>query len=92
MINSVAPVANTGSAALAAPVTQKASEVKPQSGSGIQDTVQLSSVAHAHVSAIKAASQEAAETPAQTSQEARSGDHQAQRLLAKQAAAKLTAK
>ena len=45
------------------------------------DTVQISSAA-------KAALQEALETPAQTATEARSGDHQAQRLLAKEAAAK----
>jgi hypothetical protein len=33
-----------------------------------------------------AAAKEAAETPAQTAQEARGNDHQAQRLLAKEAA------
>jgi hypothetical protein len=38
--------------------------------------------------AALATSKEAAETPAQTAQEARGNDHQAQRLLAKEAAAR----
>ena len=52
------------------------------------DTVQLSSAAQAMLAAM----QEARETPAQTSQEALGGDRQAQRLLARQAAAKVAAK
>ena len=47
-------------------------------------TVTLSSAAVAALAAEK----EAAETPAQTAQEARGNDHQAQRLVAKQAAQK----
>jgi hypothetical protein len=47
------------------------------------DTVQLSSAAQALLAAMK----EASETPAQTATEAGSGDRQAQRLLAKEAAA-----
>ncbi len=48
-------------------------------------TVTISSAA---VSALAAQKSEAIETPAQTAQEARGNDHQAQRLLAQQAAAK----
>jgi hypothetical protein len=36
---------------------------------------------------VKAAAAEASETPAQTAKEANHGDHQAQRLIARQAAA-----
>jgi hypothetical protein len=60
--------------------TQKSSASKPEStGSTAQDKVNISSAAQAAV-------QEAMETPAQTAQEARDGDHQAQRLLAKERA------
>jgi hypothetical protein len=45
------------------------------------DTVQISNAA---LTAMK----EATETPAETAKEARSGDHQAQRLVAKEAATK----
>ncbi len=50
-------------------------------------TVSLSGEGKA-ASAAQAALQEATETTAQTAKEARSGDHQAQRLLAKEEAAK----
>lgn len=50
------------------------------SGRVATDTVQISNAA-------LAAMQEAVETPAQTAKEASGGDHQAQRLLAKEAAA-----
>jgi hypothetical protein len=74
----VAPTAGTSST--------KSTQSKPQptKASGGQDTVQLSSAAQAMLAALK----ESSETPAQTAQEAGSGDPQAQRLLAKQAAAK----
>jgi hypothetical protein len=61
---------------------------KSQPAADTQDTVQLSSTAQAQLSTIKAALQEAAETPAQTAKEAQSGDLQAQRLLSKEAAGK----
>ena len=54
---------------------------QPVAQPAVTDTVQISSTA-------KSASQELTETPAQTAMEARSGDVQAQRLLAKEAAAK----
>jgi hypothetical protein len=60
---------------------------KPQSAVPTQDTVHLSTTAQAQLSTVKAAAQEAAETPASTAKEAQSGDHQAQRLLANEAAA-----
>lgn len=56
--------------------------------SGTPDTVQLSDTAQA----ILAALTEAKETPAQTAKEARGGDGQAQRLLAREAGAKVSAK
>ena len=67
--------------------TKPAVAPKPQSDAAAQDTVHLSSTAQAKLSAMKAAVQEAAETPAQTAKEAQSGDLQASRLLAKVAAA-----
>ena len=54
---------------------------------GAQDTVHLSSSAQTQLSAIKAAIQESTETAAQTAKEAQSGDLQARRVLAKEAAA-----
>jgi hypothetical protein len=63
------------------PVIKGATQSKPQPTA--TDTVQISS-------AGKAAFQEATETPAQTAQEARSGDPQAQRKLAREAAAEET--
>lgn len=63
----------------------KPAQSKPQSAksSASADTVQLSATAQA----LLAAEQEAMETPAQTAKEAFGGDPQAQRLLAKEAAA-----
>jgi hypothetical protein len=61
---------------------------KPQtssSASTVQDTVSISSAA-------KAAAQEILETSAQTAQEASRGDHQAQRILAREEAAAQAAK
>jgi hypothetical protein len=65
-----------------ASVQPRAPEPKPQVLA--KDTVQLSSAA-------QAALLEALETPAQTAKEARGGDIQAKRLMAKQAAAKAAA-
>lgn len=67
----------------AKPATSKAVAVPPKS-SAAADSAQLSQAAQAMLAALK----EAKETPSQTAQEAGSGDVQAQRLLAKQAAAK----
>ena len=66
--------------------TQKPAQSAPQSAG--TDSVQLSKAAQAMVAAL----QEAKETSAQTAQEAAHGDLQAQRLLAKEAAAKPVAK
>src|ERR1039457_5485793 len=63
-------------------------KTQPAATSATTDTVQLSNAAQAAL----AAAQEARETPAPTDNEARGGDRQAQRLLAKEAAAKLHAK
>lgn len=85
MINALTPVANNQAATHAIPVDQKVPAAKPHASSDIQDTVHLGSAAQAQVNNIKAAVQEAEETPSQTSKEARAGDPQAQRLLARQA-------
>jgi hypothetical protein len=63
--------------------SHKAAQPEAKSGGGT-DTVQLSATAKAALAAL----QEASETAAQTATEAGNGDLQAQRLLAKQTAAK----
>lgn len=76
------PVAqSTGSSA------QKLTQPEPQSAIST-DSAQLSKTAQAMLAAL----QEARETPVQTAKEASHGDRQAQRLLAKEAAAKSIAK
>jgi hypothetical protein len=67
--------------------TQKPTQPDSQTATS-PDTVQLSKAAQATLAAL----QEARETPAQTAREAGKGDRQAQRLLAKEAAAKSVAK
>ena len=53
----------------------------------VKDTVTISNAAKAAAQqTLETLAQEAVETPQQTSQEARTGDRQAQQLLAKQAA------
>jgi hypothetical protein len=65
-----------------AALSQKATQTQaPSKTSAATDTVQISNAA---VAALK----EATETPVQTAREAQSGDRQAQRLLAKETAAK----
>jgi hypothetical protein len=64
------------SPAKTATISQKSTQ--PQTSPA--DTIQISSAA-------QTALQEVLEAPAQTAKEARSGDHQAQRLLAREAAA-----
>jgi hypothetical protein len=78
----LATATQTRPVASSAASSQKPTPSQPQSTTSIpKDTVQISTAA-------QTALQEAKETPTQTAQEARSGDHQAQRLLASQAAAK----
>ena len=79
MVNAVANATPTQPAAQYTPVNKEAPKSKPETTP--TDTVQISSAA-------KVVLQEASETPTQTAQEARRGDRQAQRLLARQAAAK----
>ncbi len=66
---------------------KKPEQTKPESAHG-GDSVQLSGAAQAMLAAL----QEARETPAQTAKEANSGDRQAQKLLASEAASKTSAK
>lgn len=73
-----ANVAAVASNATVKPVNTETPQSNPQPTAAV--TVQISS-------AGRAALQEATETPAQTAKEAHSGDVQAQRLLAKEAAA-----
>jgi len=81
MINAVTSAAQSQVVAEPTSVTPKTPAPKPQAAPSNADTFTPSNSA-------KAALQELTETPAQTAQEARGGDAQAQRLLAKEAAAK----
>jgi hypothetical protein len=90
MIDAVTSATQTDavSAIESATSNQQPLQTKPQSQSNgsttsnaIQDTVSISSAAQSSV-------QEATETQTQTAKEARGGDHQAQRLLAREADAK----
>ena len=77
----------TTNAAPSQPVTQSKGapaqkQAKPAPTPASTDSVQLSSAAQNRL----AATQELRETSAQTSQEAAKGDHQAQRLLARESA------
>ena len=87
----VTPISNAAATQPVAPSTStssvKPAPSKPASATST-DSVQLSLVAQAMAAAL----QEAKETSAQTAQEANSGDLQARRLLAKEAAAKPAAK
>jgi pyocin large subunit-like protein len=87
----VSPITNATQAQPVAPstgtATQKPTQSKPQSAAKT-DSVQLSTAAQATLAALH----ENTETPAQTATEAGSGDPQAQRLLAKEAASKSVSK
>ncbi len=83
MIDPVSNVTQTQPAAS----TQKPAQSKPKSTTGT-DSVQLSQASQAALAALK----ETTETAAQTATEAGHGDRQAQRLLAKEAAAKSVTK
>lgn len=78
MINPVSNATQAHSGIQPAAARQSAAPAQPQPAA--TDTVQLSSA--------RALLQETLETPTQTAREARSGDLQATRLLAREAAAK----
>ena len=81
MISAIPSVTQAQSPAkTSAPSPRPAPPKPPSSRAPATDTVQLSNAA--------LAIQESIETPAQTAKEASSGDRQAQRLLAREAAAK----
>jgi hypothetical protein len=78
------------------PVNQSTSSPSPQwkpmsTTTASPDTVQISTAAQSANNPVQVALQEVTETPAQTANEARSGDIQAQKLLAKEAAAEKAA-
>jgi hypothetical protein len=79
MINPVSSATQAQNVIQTASVNQKSAQPTPQPAAQpvATDTVQISSAAKAM--------QETNETPAQTVQEAGKGDHQAQRLLAREA-------
>ena len=79
MISPVRSATQTQPVVHSTPVNQKPAQSKPQPIA--MDHIQISKAA-------LAAFQEVTELPAQTVREAGKGDHQAQRLLAKEAAAK----
>ncbi|HZC66276.1 MAG TPA: hypothetical protein VE545_06865 [Candidatus Dormibacteraeota bacterium] len=76
-VHSEAKTADVGPQTTAPPQAQKTAALAPKSAAVPSDTVTISNAA-------KAALQEATETKSQTAKEAQSGDHQAQRLLAKE--------
>jgi hypothetical protein len=82
MISAISNITPAQPAAQATAVQQSPAKALTQTAA---DTVQISSAA-------KALSQENLETPAQTAQEARGGDVQAIRRLAKQTASKVSSK
>jgi hypothetical protein len=79
MISPVTSATHAQPVVNSAPVKSESTQPKPEPAA--TDTVKISGAA-------MAALQEAMETPAQTAKEAGKGDRQAQRLLAKEAAAK----
>jgi hypothetical protein len=84
MINPVSRAPQSEPVVNAAPATQQAAPPKaPSTTSTPKDSVQISNAA-------QAALQEIIETPVQTAKEARTGDHQAQTLLAKETTAQKT--
>ena len=84
MINPVSRAPQSEPVVNAAPATQQAAPLKaPSTTSTPKDSVQISNAA-------QAALQEIIETPVQTAKEARTGDHQAQTLLAKETTAQKT--
>jgi hypothetical protein len=90
MLSAISNVVHSQTVAPTDSSPQKQAQPKSQSSttSSSTDTVQLSIAAQAALAAIK----EAQETPAQTAKEARGGDLQARRLLARETAAKAVAK
>ncbi len=78
MMSNVTNLTHAQVAAQSKPADVKTTQSKPQQNSDA--TVQISNAA-------KALLEEVTETPAQTAKEASAGDHQAQRLLAKEEAA-----
>jgi len=84
MVNPVSNATKVAAVQQSAPARQPAPAASAKPQPAITDTVQISAAAQAL--------QEATETSVQTSQEARSGDPQAQRLLAKEEAAQSPAK
>jgi hypothetical protein len=88
MIN---PISNVTQPRPVAPSTEQSTQKPAQAASkpaAASDVVNLSNAAQTMAAILK----EASETPAQTTKEAQGGDLQARRLLAKEAAAKPTAK
>jgi hypothetical protein len=84
MVSAISAAAQTQPVAQPAkPAPHKPIQAKPQSVTAT-DSVRLSQAAQIMAAAL----QEATETPAQTAKEAGNGDLQAQRLLAREAAAK----
>ena len=82
MISPVSNVTQSEPVAQTTP-TPKSSQSEPH-GATVADSVQISKAAQAALATL----QELRETPTQTANEAGHGDLQAQRLLAKEAAAK----
>lgn len=88
MISLISNATRPDLAAASATQTSSATSTKASNSSQSQPNASVA-VDTVHISsAAIAAMQEAIETPAQTAREASAGDHQAQRLLAKEQAVK----
>jgi hypothetical protein len=84
MVNPVSPTHQADPVAKSASSTQQPTPAKTSSTTSTpKDSVKISNAA-------QAALQEIIETPVQTAKEARTGDHQAQTLLAKETTAQKT--
>lgn len=83
-VSSISPVVTGNQASVKTSSTAKAESPKADSTNLPQSTSSVVNISNA----AKAMLTESTETAAQTAQEARSGDHQAQRQLAKEQAAK----
>jgi hypothetical protein len=84
MISSITTAAQSTASTQQMRTSNKPPQPKAQSDTTRADTVQLSSAAQARLAAMT----ETMETPAQTIREAAGGDRQAQRLFARENAAK----
>ncbi|MDA8091597.1 MAG: hypothetical protein M0Z61_15420 [Nitrospiraceae bacterium] len=88
MVNSVSTATSTEPASQPKPVEANAKVTTSKPQQAPNETVSISSAAQKALSAAQSALKELTETQAETTKEANTGDLQAKRLLAKEAAEK----